>query len=291
VLGALQTLEIPSSPQLLRFQAETVQVDPQGQIVKRQVITPEYFTEWVNGIGIDMVVIPGGQFWMGSPKGETAQYDSEYPQHEVSISDFFMGKFVVTQAQWRAVTHLPQISQKLSADPSKFRGDNRPVECVSWDEAQEFCARLSQATGKVYRLPSEAEWEYACRAGTTTPFAFGATLNTDMANYDGNSTYGKGRKGVWRQETVDVGSFPPNAWGLYEMHGNVWEWCEDGYHENYNGAPTDGKAWINTSSKSKMRRGGSWHNVAKNCRSANRYSDMESFWGNYLSFRLVLPKI
>jgi formylglycine-generating enzyme required for sulfatase activity len=278
---------------LSRFRAETVQVDQYGKIVKRHIIEPEYFTERVNGIGIEMVAIPGGRFWMGSPDGEADRYryDSESPQHEVSVPDFFLGKFTVTQAQWRAVAQLPQINQSLNADPSNFKGDNRPVEVVSWDEAQEFCARLSQATGKAYRLPSEAQWEYACRAGSTTPFAFGATLNTDIANYDGNDTYGNGKKGVWREQTVDVGSFPPNAWGLYEMHGNVWEWCEDSWYDNYNGAPTDGTAWIDNGEQNRLLRGGSWGSFSEYCRSANRVNDPRDGQDNRIGFRLFLPRI
>ena len=138
--------------------------------------------------------------------------------------DFWMGRYAVTQAQWRAVAQLPKVDRDLNADPSYFKGDRRPVERVSWDDAQEFCARLSQAMGATYRLPSEAEWEYVCRAGTTTPFALGATLTTDFANFDGdNSPYANAPKGEDRNETIVVGNFPPNAWGLYDMHGNVWE--------------------------------------------------------------------
>jgi formylglycine-generating enzyme required for sulfatase activity len=275
---------------LSRFRAETVQVDQYGKIVKRPIIEPEYFTERVNGIGIEMVAIPGGRFWMGSPNGEAGRFDSESPQHEVSVPDFFLGKFTVTQAQWRAVAQLPQINQSLDADPSWFKGDDRPVEVVSWDEAQEFCARLSQATGKAYRLPSEAQWEYACRAGTTTSFAFGATLNTDIANYNGDFTYGNGKTGVYREQTVDVGSFPPNAWGLYDMHGNVWEWCEDSWHDNYNGAPTDGTAWINNSTENKLLRGGSWSDNPRGCRSADRYFNARDDRFNDIGFRMVLPR-
>ncbi len=281
-------LEVASPPnQLPRFRAETVQVDQVGKIVKRHIIEPEYFTDRVNGISIDMVAIPGGRFWMGSPDREGSRYDNESPKHEVSVPDFFLGKFTVTQAQWRAVAQLPQINQSLSADPAYFKGDNRPVEQVSWDDAQEFCARLSQATGKAYRLPSEAQWEYACRAGTTTPFAFGATLNTDIANYNGNYTYGYGKTGVYREQTVDVGSFLPNAWGLYDMHGNVWEWCEDSGHNNYNGAPTDGRAWIDNSTENKLLRGGSWNSDPWDCRSAFRDFYSRDFRNYCLGFRVL----
>jgi formylglycine-generating enzyme required for sulfatase activity len=189
----------------------------------------------------------------------------------VTIKPFFIGKFLVTQAQWRAVAGLPKVKIDLNPYPSNFKGAKRPVEQVSWYEVVEFCARLSQQTGQEYRLPSEAEWEYACRAGTKTPFHFGQTITTDLANYDGNEVYASGPKGIYRQQTTEVGSFPANAFGLYDMHGNVWEWCQDTYHKNYNGAPKDGSAWIDQSDRnSRMVRGGSWKLPPRICRSADR---------------------
>jgi formylglycine-generating enzyme required for sulfatase activity len=159
---------------------------------------------------------------------------------------------------------------------------------VSWQDAAAFCKKLSQQTGRTYRLPSEAEWEYACRAGTTTPFHFGATMTTDLANYSGNSTYGNGPKGVYREQTTDVGSFPPNAFGLHDMHGNVWEWCADHWHGNYDGAPTDGTAWLSSDeSARRMLRGGSWDSGPRNCRSAHRNRYARGNWFNPFGFRLV----
>lgn len=165
----------------------------------------------------------------------------------------------MTQAQWLAVAGLPKVKIDLKGNPSNFKGDDLPVEQVNWHDAREFCARLSQLTKRNYRLPSEAEWEYACRAGTTTPFYFGDTITADLANYDGNSRYGSAPKGTYRKKTTAVGSFPPNSFGLYDMHGNVWEWCQDVWHGNYNGAPTDGSAWESGgNSQSRLLRGGSW---------------------------------
>jgi formylglycine-generating enzyme required for sulfatase activity len=192
---------------------------------------------------IPMVQIPAGRFLMGSPEDEPDRFDEEGPQHEVTLGAFFMAQTPITQAQWREVAGWKKVERDLNPDPSRFKGDNRPVEQVNWLDAQEFCRRLSQRTGRNYTLPSEAQWEYACRAGTTTPFHFGPTISTEVANYDGNYTYGQGLKGIYRQQTTDVASFPANDWGLHDMHGNVWEWCLDEWHDSYEGAPVDGSAW------------------------------------------------
>ena len=181
----------------------------------------------------------------------------------------------------------------MDPDPSAFKGASRPVECVSWEEAMEFCQRLRQRSGWSYSLPSEAQWEYACRAETTTPFAFGETITTDLANYDGNSTYGSGPKGMYREETSEVGSHPANAWGLQDMHGNVWEWCLDIWHDSYIRAPSDGTAWGSMSDESSWRllRGGSWGHVPRGCRSAYRGSYRPVGRGSYWGFRVCcLPQ-
>jgi eukaryotic-like serine/threonine-protein kinase len=210
-------------------QTEVVTVDSRGRVTNRvQATAQSYVQDLGNGVGLEMMAIPGGRFLMGSPETEVQRYSSESPQHEVTVAPFFLGKYAVTQAQWRAVAALPKVERDLDAAPSYFKGANRPVEGVSWYDAVEFCQRLSQASGRKYRLPSEAEWEYACRAGTTTPFHFGETITAELANYDGNSTSANAPKGKYRNQTTNVGSFPPNSFGLYDMHGNVWEWCADG---------------------------------------------------------------
>jgi len=191
---------------------------------------------------IPMVSIPAGSFLMGSPANELGRSVIEGPQHEVTLAAFWMAQTPITQAQWREVASWQKQGRDLDPDPSHFKGENRPVERVSWLDAIEFCNRLSQRTGKNYTLPSEAQWEYTCRAGTTTPFHFGPTINTEAANYDGNYTYGQGERGTYREQTTDVASFPANPWGLYDMHGNVWEWCRDEWHDSYEGAPADGSA-------------------------------------------------
>jgi formylglycine-generating enzyme required for sulfatase activity/uncharacterized caspase-like protein len=241
-----------------------------------------------NGVILEMVAIPGGNFMMGSPENEEGRSNDESPQHQVNVPPFFMGKYPVTQKQWKAVAALPKVKIDLEVDPSYFKGDNLPVECVSWNDAQEFCARLSQLTKKTYRLPSEAEWEYACRGGTTTPFYFGETISTDLANYNGNYTYGNGVKGEYREKTTEVGIFPANPCGLYDMCGNIWEWCEDEWHENYINAPTDGSVWSDDSnSDAKLLRGASWFYIPVYCRSARRCYNVAGFDDFNFGFRVV----
>ncbi|MBE9207475.1 SUMF1/EgtB/PvdO family nonheme iron enzyme [Nostoc sp. LEGE 06077] len=276
-----------------QFEFEIVKVDAKGQIINRSQGRAEFFAEDLgNGVILDMVAIPGGKFLMGSPESELERRDSESPQHNVTVPPFFMGKFPVTQAQWQAVAALDKVNIDLDPNPSHFKGANRPVECVSWDHAVEFCARLSKKTGKTYRLPSEAEWEYACRAGTTTPFYFGETITTELANYDGNYTYGSAPKGEYREQTTEVGKFPANPFGLFDMCGNVREWCQDEWHNNYNDAPTDGSAWlIENDNQFLCLRGGSWADDPANCRSAYRYDDYDrDYINDFIAFRLVCTR-
>jgi formylglycine-generating enzyme required for sulfatase activity len=241
-----------------------------------------------------MVLIPGGTFMMGSPDGEKGAYDYEKPQHEVTVPKFFMGRYPITQRQWRVVADWPAIvsyplfDHQLNPDPSHFKGNDRPVENVDWDDATEFCKRLSQRTGRQYRLPSEAEWEYACRAGTQTRFSFGNYISTELANYNG-SEYGESPKCESKGETTDVGSFPPNNFGLCDMHGNVREWCEDDWHDSYEGAPTDGSAWQeeNRTETTRLLRGGSWNLIPGRCRSAIRGNFSRGVRFNFFGFRVA----
>jgi formylglycine-generating enzyme required for sulfatase activity len=236
-----------------------------------------------------MVRVPAGSFLMGSTDAEVQQafaeakrynkdaklewFTRETSQHRVTLSEFFMGRFQVTQAQWRAVAQLPKVKADLDPQPSYFKGnDLLPVEQASWHDAQEFCARLPKKSGKQYRLPSEAEWEYACRAGTTTPFAFGETITPQIVNYNGAYPYASAPKGEYREKTVPVGSLGvANGFGLYDLHGNVWEWCEDVWHPDYNGAPDDGRAWTTGGDQNyRVLRGGSWDSDGGHCRAAFR---------------------
>jgi formylglycine-generating enzyme required for sulfatase activity/nucleoside phosphorylase len=278
-----------SSNPLKIVQFETVTVNSTGEITKRSQSQAQVFTETIaKGITLEMMAIPGGSFVMGSPNTEARRYQYEGPQRTVNVAAFFMGKYQVTQAQWLAVADLPKVKIDLNPNPSGFKGDNLPVESVSWDDATEFCARLSQFTGRNYRLPSEAEWEYACRAGTTTPFYFGDTVTPHLVNYQGTVPYGSAPQGIYREKTTDVGSFPPNTFGLCDMHGNVWEWCQDVWHDNYNGVPTDGSAWeTGGDSKNRVWRGASWDNHAIHCRAAYRYFNSSDNSGRYVGFRVI----
>ncbi|MDX2241639.1 MAG: formylglycine-generating enzyme family protein [Leptolyngbyaceae cyanobacterium bins.302] len=260
-------------------------------VIHREKRKAQYFPEDLgNGIVLDMVLIPSGTFLMGSPADEPERNGPECPQHQVTVPSFFMGKYPVTQAQWRVVAAMPEINRSLNSSPSSFRGNQHPVESVSWFDAVEFCDRLSRHTGRPYQLPSEAEWEYACRARTTTPFHCGETITPDLANYDGNYTYRQGLKGIYRKETTPVGSLAANAFGLYDMHGNVWEWCLDHRHGDYEGAPTDSSAWIDSNPENgaaRVLRSGSWNGNPRFCRSAARLYDYPALRHNLYSFRVV----
>ncbi len=295
----------PSSSPTFEFEAVTLEVQTSSlsgrntELIQRsRPARAEYFRETLgNNIFLDMVSIPGGSFQMGAAKDEEGANSDEYPQHSVTIAPFYMGKFAITQEQWSAIATLPKINHDLNPDPSNFKGDNRPVEQISWFEAVEFCDRLTQKTRNSYRLASEAEWEYACRAGTTTPFHFGETILTDLANYRGTDweisgtthlgNYGDGPKGSYREQTTDVGSFSPNAFGLYDMHGNVWEWCSDRWHDTYQGAPINGSAWETGDSESRLLRGGSWYDFPWLCRSAFRLGIGPDVQDLSIGFRVV----
>jgi formylglycine-generating enzyme required for sulfatase activity len=242
----------------------------QWQLKEKSITVYGYQEQLAENIAITMIKIPAGEFQMGSPELEVDRQSYEGPQHLVKLGSFFLGQTAVTQAQWQVVAGWPKQQLELKDKPSYFQGANRPVEQVSWEEAEEFCRRLSVRTCRNYTLPSEAQWEYSCRAGTTTPFSFGETLTPDLSNYDGNYTYASGPKGVDRIRTSEVDSFPANGWGLHDMHGNVWEWCLDLWHATYKGAPADGRAWMLGGGPHRLLRGGSWSDGPRDCRSACR---------------------
>jgi formylglycine-generating enzyme required for sulfatase activity len=278
---------IQSSP-LVQYYVPVL--DAKGSIKEQFTGQTSYFTEDLgNHIRIDMVQIPGDTFSMGSPDSEAGRDPDEGPQHEVRISSLFMSAHEVSQEQWRAIADLPKVDRELSSDPSIVKGNKLPVENVSWEDATEFCARLSREKKRQYRLPTEAEWEYACRARSMMPFAFGATISAEVVNYDGNLPYGSAPKGISRGQPIPGGSLVwANAFGLYDIQGNVWEWCEDNYHGGYVGAPNDESAWENADANGdRVIRGGSFANAASVCRCANRGHNPASLKFVYVGFRVV----
>ncbi len=247
--------------------------------------TPDYIIETVNGVSFKMIKIEGGSFNMGSNDG----YDNEKPIHRVNVPTFYMAETLVTQSLWKAVMGNNPSYFKKTVKWFKREGNyNHPVESISWNDIQNFIQQLNQLIGKDYRLPTEAEWEYAVKGGTTTPFYTGDNITTNQANYDGNYPYKNNAKGEYRKKTTQVKSFPPNSYGLYDMSGNVKEWCEDKWHSNYKGAPTDGSAWLVGNSSFRVLRGGSWYNYAENCRSVDRSYYSPGGSNNGYGFRLAL---
>ena len=225
-----------------------------------------------SSIGMEFVLIPAGEFDMGSPADEEGRYDDEGPVHTVTIEKaYYLGKYEVTQKQWREV---------MGSNPSDFKGDDLPVEWVTWDDAQDFVIKLNAREGTdKYRLPSEAEWEYAARAGTTTRYSFGND-ESDLGEY------------AWywdnsNSKTHPVGQKKPNSWGLYDMHGNVFEWVQDEWHSNYDGAPTDGSVWDSGDGSSRVLRGGGWGQHARDCQSTIRAGVHSGNTLNFLGFRIL----
>ena len=288
------------APLMRSYNYETVVLDKNGSIKSRPKGEANYYEDNLGSeVKLEMVYVPRGSYLMGNDDIEAAEFVKEVkkyvsdaedkakevagwskPQHRVEVEGFYMGKYEVTQGQWKAI---------MGNNPSKFTGDeNLPVESVSWEEAVDFCKRLSAKTGREYRLPSEGEWEYAARGGTRTAFAYGETINPNIVNYNGAFPYGGAAKGENRGKTVRVGSLPPNAFGLYEMPGNVWEWCEDSWHDSYNNAPKDGAVWeAGADNSRRVLRGGSWASIALNCRSANRNRNAPDGRDDADGFRVV----
>ena len=245
----------------------------------------KYITlELADNITLDLIGIPGGRFLMGSPEDELEREKEESPQHQVSIRPFLLGKYPVTQAQWQAI---------MGTNPSKFADadvsqSKKPVERVSWIDCNLFCEKLSHTIGREFRLPTEAEWEYAARGRTTTPFHFGTTIGTSLANYNGEDIYGSGFEGENRRQTTDVDCFSPNLFGLYDLHGNVAEWCADSWHDSYDNAPTDGSARTSNNPKDlKVLRGGSWLHLPGSCRSAQRIKSEPKNKSDAFGFRIA----
>lgn len=297
-------------PELLGFEFDVIKADDRGRVREHRKERARFYLESLSGgVNLEMVEVPAGMFLMGSNTAELEQIESNYsrslgkdakaelharlqseaPQRMVKITGFFLSKYEITQTQWRAVASLPKVHRELMSDPSHFKGGRRPVEQISWEDAVEFCERLSKATGRHYRLPSEAEWEYACRAGTNWPFSFGESVSSKWANYDGRQPYGQAAKDSNRRQTVIAGSLGmANAFGLYDMHGNVWEWCQDSWHENYLDAQVEGNAWEKDGDvQSRIVRGGAWDSPAAESRSTERRRAASTIRLNNIGFRVV----
>ena len=291
-------LIIPSISQTQTFEFTTVKINYEGKEISRERKQASFLIEDLgNDVILEMVVIPGGTFLMGSPESEGKRYSEERPQHSVTIQPFLMSKYPITQAKWREVSCWSEVHKNLKRRPSRTGGKNYPVTQISWYDAVEFCDRLSQKIGYEYRLPSEAEWEYACRAGTSTPFHFGDTITTNLANYDGNYSYASESQGIYINKTTPVGDFKvANNFGLFDMHGNVWEWCLDRWYKSYSSTPTHEEKWLESrtnESVTRVIRGGSWHNDPQLCRSASRLYKNSEKSSNHIGFRVTcsLPLI
>ena len=272
------------------FDFSTIKVDRTGKETQHTYHRAHIYTENLgNYQTLAMVSIPPGKFIMGAPEKERYSSDREHPLHQVKVANFLLGKYPVTQAQWKFVANLPKIKRELKPNPAHFKGNNLPVESISWWEAMEFCDRLSTHTGKKYRLPSESEWEYACRANSQTPFAYCETLTSQLADYVSTYAYALETTIPYHEATTTVGSFSPNAFGLYDLHGNVREWCADPWHENYHGAPKNSKAWQKGGKQEwRILRGGSWANKPSHCRSAHRSGYPAYSLNRTIGFRVAM---
>ncbi|BAQ65951.1 bifunctional serine/threonine-protein kinase/formylglycine-generating enzyme family protein [Geminocystis sp. NIES-3709] len=281
-------------PNIETFEFETISIEPEKKLfglmssLKKNTITKngQFFVEYLGeGVNLDMVFIPSGSFMMGSNNNEVGRDKDENPVHLVNLNSFYISKYPITQLQWRTISSFPKAGRPVKNNPSAFKGDNLPVEKVSWLDAQEFCKRLTKYTNRNYRLPTESEWEYACRGNTKSAFFFGDTIAPDIVNYDGRNDH---KKGKFDKKTTPVDSFYPNPFGLYDVHGNVWEWCEDHYTNNYVHTPKDGSAYNATmSNQPRVVRGGSWSLSSQYCRSAKRSSYAADSNYNFIGFRVV----
>lgn len=262
----------------IEIEFETPTLDERGQIIARRQHSAQQLNEdLAKGVSLEMIVVPAGAYYMGSRPFE-GNFD-ERPRHFLTIKSFLMGKYLITQKEWKAVMgKLP---------PCRFKGDDLPVEQVSWKDANKFCQRLSQQTDQNYHLPSESQWEYACRAATSTPFSFGDTLTADIANYNAEHTFKNESPGVYFHSTSERGKYPPNAFGLYDMHGNLWEWCADNWIFDYRMSPRDDSAYQMIDNPDHVVRGGSWHDPPHLCRSAARLRVLQDDADEFIGLRVV----
>lgn len=282
---------IPEGVMERPYDFQTVRLDAQGHVQQRTARHAPAFSESLaDGVILELVPLHGGTFSMGSTVSESDRFDDEAPQHRVTVAPFVIGKLEVTQAQWQAVAALARIERDIAPRPAAFPGDNRPVESITWHDAVEFCARLARHTGRPYRLPTEAEWEYAARAGSQSPWAYGEALTANVAHH-ASGAHDLPWRLLWPSPdtTSDVGTERyANAFGLYDVHGNVWEWTADVWHDSYEGAPTDGRAWTQGGNQERrVRRGGAWDSRASSCRSALRNHSTAEYHSDSIGLRVA----
>lgn len=290
-----QSLEVV--PKIESFEFETVTIKEKKKLfnfvggVEKQVVTKQnkFFVEYLGeGVNLEMVFIPSGSFLMGSASTDTHKEKDETPPYRINVFSYYLSKYPITQLQWRIVSSFPKVNRLLKTNPSSFKGDNLPVEKISWYDAQEFCLRLSAYTKRKYHLPSEAQWEYACRGGTTTTYSFGDIITPEFANYNPQKNPQDKKEVKYDRKTTPVDTFSPNPYGLYDFHGNVWEWCEDHYSSNYAHKPKDASALtMKMGNPPRVVRGGSWSLNADYCRSAKRSSYSPDSSYNFVGFRVV----
>ena len=262
------------------FTFESVRLDRTGSVIENISGSAQVFHETIApGLVLTFVALPGGTFSMGSIKGQG--FEEETPRHLVSLQPFFIGQFPVTQEQWKAVMG--------KAAQGRFSGSRLPVDRISWEDANAFCRKLAKLTGRAYCLPSEAQWEFAARAGSQTPFSTGESITTDYANFCGPHRYREEPPGLYRHQTTLVDAFLPNAYGIYDMQGNLWEWCADRWHADYTAAPFNGEPWEHGGEPGyRVLRGGSWHEPPANCRPAVRLRGVETEPDDMYGFRIAL---
>ncbi|MBX2858689.1 MAG: SUMF1/EgtB/PvdO family nonheme iron enzyme [Cellvibrionaceae bacterium] len=264
-------------PALDAFTFNTIQVNGRGNVVTIAPGEARYFNEVLSDTeSLNMIAVQSYRPWLGNTDRSQNISPYEARPQSIDIAPFYLGRTAVTQGQWRAVAALPMVAKEIDPEPACFSGDNHPVECVSWHDAQEFCLRLSAKSGRNYRLPLEAEWESACRAGTISPFHYGATLSSELANYSALHSYDSEVHGIYRRSTVPVGQFTPNAFGLSDMHGNVWEWCADSWQSGADNA------------NRRVLRGGSWADPPVKLRSASRMGYAAESLNRVIGFRIAL---
>jgi eukaryotic-like serine/threonine-protein kinase len=283
----IQRLVLGSIERPTTVQVTSVKLNDRGEIIDRPQFQRQIFEENLgNGVILTMVEIPAGKFVMGAPATEEGSQPQEQPQHVVNIPAFYLGQTQVTQAQWAAIYQGKAVRS--------ISNGRLPAHSMNWLGAIDFCDRLSDKTGHKYRLPSESEWEYACRANTTTPFAYGDSIASNIVNHNGEHPYGQAPKGIFRQRATPVATFAPNLFGLYDMHGNLWEWCLDEWFDRYDGAPADGSPRGDIAARDgqqlRVVRGGSWYSYACICRAASRAGLFALFEHDFYGMRVVCTR-